>query len=609
MTIKSNFPSIRPSLNLDFANTRALDPRITFTRTTTATYYDGKTTAKAEENLLLQSQDFSTTWSAGSTTVTANTEVAPNGTTTAETITATASTAIHRVTQTGAGASGTLRTVSVFAKAGTNNYLQIYFDGDAQAFGNFDIDTGVVGTNGTSATISIVNFGNDWYRCILTTSSATSGTTLNIILTSSDSAARAESWTTAGTETVFLWGAQLEQRSAVTDYTPTTTAPITNYVPALQTAASGVARFDHRPLTGESLGLLVEEQRTNLLTYSAEFNDAAWTKVQSSITANTVVAPDGTLTGDKLVEDTTNNRHQVTRGVGAFIDRATQRTISVYVKAAGRTQLQIQDNAFSSNVARAIFDLSSGTVTLSTVTGTATIQGTSITPVGNGWFRCSLTCIPQSTSGAGSTISFETSVSGNPTYTGDGFSGIFIWGAQLEAAAFPTSYIPTVAATVTRNADAASMTGANFSSWYNQAEGTVYCDHQLYTASASNRAAYDINDNSTNNRIVYRAATTGVTDQVVIRNAGTTYAQLASVGPYTTSATKNSTGYKVNDFALVRNAATPVTDTSGLVPAGCTQLLIGSAQGNIEYLSGYIRKLAFYPSRLPDAQLQALTAS
>jgi hypothetical protein len=353
------------------------------------------------------------------------------------------------------------------------------------------------------------------------------------------------------------------------------------------------------------LGLLVEEQRTNLFLQSEDFS-TTWANGNSTDQTNTIVSPAGTLTGDKLVEDTNNAVHFIAQGPA--IAANTNHTFSCYMKAGERTKAVMRfaknGSPFTSN--NVTFDLSAGTATQG-ASGFATTNTPTITAVGNGWYRCTMGGVLDASSTDGAFQIRLVDASNNTTYTGDGYSGLYIWGAQLEAAAFPTSYIPTVAATVTRNSDAASMTGANFSSWYNQAEGTVYCDHQLYTASASNRAAYDINDNSTNNRIVYRAATTGVTDQVVIRNAGTTYAQLASVGPYTTSATKNSTGYKVNDFALVRNAATPVTDTSGLVPAGCTQLLIGSAQGNIEYLSGYIRKLAFYPSRLPDAQLQALT--
>jgi hypothetical protein len=327
----------------------------------------------------------------------------------------------------------------------------------------------------------------------------------------------------------------------------------------------------------------VEEQRTNLFTNSADFSNAVWTSgaTNCTVTTNQVVSPDGTLSGDQLTA-TSSGFSRVYQQQSAA--NSTTYTFSVWLKAGN-----------VSNVSIRIRDTASTAQTVLNVTLTSS------------WQRFN---VSQASSASATTIEGHVFVNQN------GVSGsaaandyIYVWGGQMEAGAFPTSYIATTSASVTRNADAASMTGTNFSSWFRADEGSVYCDYQLYTANASNRAAYDINDNSTNNRVIYRAATTGVTDQVIIRNAGTTYAQLASVGSYTTSATKNSTGYKVNDFALVRNAATPVTDTSGLVPAGCTQILIGSAQGSVEYLSGHIRKLAYYPSRLADAQLQALTAS
>ena len=89
MTIQQNYPSTKPALLLDFANTKKLDPRITFTRASTATYYDGKTNAKAEENLLVRSQEFDNAiWAKTTTTVTTNSFVAPDTTASARSPTA-----------------------------------------------------------------------------------------------------------------------------------------------------------------------------------------------------------------------------------------------------------------------------------------------------------------------------------------------------------------------------------------------------------------------------------------------------------------------------------------------------------------------------------------
>jgi hypothetical protein len=171
------------------------------------------------------------------------------------------------------------------------------------------------------------------------------------------------------------------------------------------------------------LGLLIEEQRTNLLTYSEEFDDAAWSKTRSSITANTIVAPDGALTGDKLVENTDTGTHFVSQSASLIANAVY--TASVYAKAGERTRVQLQ----TANVANwtasvsTVFDLSAGTV----VSGTGTI-----TPVGNGWYRCSITA----TFGASNTIGgmniFPVISGTTSSYTGDGYSGIYLWGAQLE---------------------------------------------------------------------------------------------------------------------------------------------------------------------------------
>jgi hypothetical protein len=603
-------PSIRPSLNLDFANTRALDPRITFTRTTTATYYDGKTTAKAEENLLLRSQEFDDAgWINIASTDTANTAVAPDGTTTADTITETTADSTHRISQT-VSLLATNYVFSVFLKKGTGatapDWIQLGMTGGNSAYVNFDLTNGVVGNSGFGGTGSIVSVGSGWYRCIVTfTVSSASNVTPSIVFTNNDnSAGRFPSYVGLTTSDVFAWGAQLEQRSAVTDYTPTTTQPITNYIPALQTAASGVARFDHRPLTGESLGLLVEEQRTNVLLRSEEFSNATWGKTRLSVTADSIVAPNGTLTGDQLVENTDNDTHLIDQGSLSFTS-GTSYTVSVYAKDNGRfLQLTFGTGAFSS-APFANFNLSTGVVSASGGSGTATI-----TAVGNGWYRCTLTA----TASATATASFFMLLSNSGTsarfvtgYTGDGYKGVFLWGAQLEAGAFPTSYIPTVAATVTRNSDAASMTGTNFSSWYRADEGTLYMELAWPTVTiTSNGGAATISDGTTNNRIGINRSGSGATPQFGVTTNG-----VGQAGPFSGNASVNvffkiAGVYKKDYFNLALNGTLGTSDTSGTIPV-VDRMFFGDGAGGVA--TRYMKRLAYYPAVLADAQLQALTAS
>jgi hypothetical protein len=490
MAIASNFPAIKPSLSLDFANTKKLDPRITFTRTTTATYYDGVTTAKAEQNLLLQSQDFTTSWGATNLTVTANTTTAPDGTSTAETFDDGTATGAHNANQLISGIQGnTTYVFSCFLKNVNRQFatLSVSDSPATYAGAKFDLNAGTAGStaaNGSGWSVtssSITSAGNSWYRCVLVFVPASTVTSFTVrVGTATDGTTftaneRGQESYTGTNSQIYVWGAQLEQRSSVTAYTATTTQAITNYIPVLLTAASGVARFQHNPTTDESLGLLIEEARTNLLVQSQDFDTAGWTKSNCSITANTVVAPNGILTGDKVVENTAASVTHVVQQASITITAGASVTLSLYVKAAERNRFEMRIiNAGDRLIAE--FNTTTGTVTNSYVTGTSTLSGATITNVGNSWYRITVSGVVNASSTSVTAQLFMQDNSGSNTYTGDGYSGIYIWGAQFEAGAFPTSYIATTAATVTRNADAASMTGSNFTSWYNQGEGAVYTE-------------------------------------------------------------------------------------------------------------------------------------
>jgi hypothetical protein len=597
MTTKALYPNIEPTLNLSFALTKALDPRITFSRASSGAAYDGKTVAKAEENLLQRSQEFdNAAWSKTNVTVAANAEVAPDGTSTAETITLTGSDDLFNSITVSASST---QTFSVYLKKGSFDWIRVRYEdatGTNQARLWVDLANGVLGTADTIGTAtyiasSITSVGNGWYRVSLT---GIAGTATSVRVNVCSATADASTTRASVGSTYYIWGAQLEQRSSVTAYTPTTTQPITNYVPVLLSAANNVARFDHNPVTGESLGLLIEEQRTNLFQRSEEFDNAYWGKDNSSVLSNVAIAPDGTLTADKIVEDTANASHYVWRQVTASGDHS----LSVYAKAAERGFLAI--NFFTSGGNRITwFNLTNGTVGTNAAGNTA-----SITPVGNGWYRCTVSRVG---GGSGTFHEFRTATADNTQgYTGDGYSGIYIWGAQLEVGAFPTSYIATVASQVTRSADAASMTGANFSSWFRQDEGTLYGETVLNNrpqdfilgsipaSSLANNIFFSLNT-ATSPR--WRVRTDGA-DQAIINQTITNI-----VG----GSAKLIGTYKFNDFAFSSNGQAAGTDTLGNVPNNVIRLELGYEGQNNVYCNTTIKKLAYYPKRLTNAELQALT--
>lgn len=196
-------------------------------------------------------------------------------------------------------------------------------------------------------------------------------------------------------------------------FTRNTTATVTDFEGVIRQAKSGEARLEGA------------RRVENLLSYSQEFDNAAWLKNNATVTANAATAPDGTMTADKLVEGTGSIYHSVNQS--PTLAASTVYTKSVYAKAAERSWISLLFRTPDGLYHSGFFDLSSGTAG-STANATAAIQN-----VGNGWYRCAITA---TSPGAGSTLNSENIqlATGNNerTYTGDGTSGIYIWGAQME---------------------------------------------------------------------------------------------------------------------------------------------------------------------------------
>jgi hypothetical protein len=402
-------------------------------------------------------------------------------------------------------------------------------------------------------------------------------------------------------------------------FTRSTTATFTGSDGLIQTAAINAPRFDYSPTTLAPLGLLIEEQRVNLVTYSEQFDDAAWTKTRSSITANTVVAPDGALTGDTFADDTASGTHLIRTATITSAPTTSAVTATIYAKQNDQSNLFIlyvtgDSDASAYGRVASTFNLSTGVVAGSNAVNGATFTSSSITAVGNGWYRCSVTGTVGSTAsptGVRFVAGFATAANASiaATYAGTGQS-IYIWGAQLEAGAFATSYIPTVASQVTRAADFASMTGANFSSWYNASEGTFFSNVFLRNAPATNLGSiYAVSNGTSAERILVSMGTGAggninavVTDNSVLQ-AQTVNSSLSAAGNY-----KYANAYQLNDFASVVNGGAAVVDTSGTLPTVDRLFFGANAVGNTGFLNGTISQIAYYPRRLANAELQGITA-
>ena len=409
-------------------------------------------------NLTSYSEMFSdASWTKTNATISANTTTSPNGTVTADTLIATASTGKHLLQAT-SHIAGTF-TTSIYAKKGTNNFLQIFNGYSGQAYANFDLNNGVLGTIGSVATATIQNIGDGWYRCTLTITSP-SPSSFRFTLITSSTAVFDESWTANGTESVFIWGAQLVEGTTAQTYLPTTDR-------------LNFPRLSY--MYGSCPAVLAEPQRTNLALRSQEFDDSNWVKIASTITANTTTSPDGTTNADTIFETATTDNHGLYQT--ASLTNATSYTVSFFVKPNGRNWVSVRflgiNGVFvASNV---WFDISNGTIGTTDSGITATIQTSA-----NGFYRITATRTTSAT-GVGFVGLYLAQSNNSQSYAGSTSNGIFIYGAQLEAGAYPTTYIPTTSATATRVADSFSRSNiytnglitASGGTWFVELRGNV----------------------------------------------------------------------------------------------------------------------------------------
>jgi len=352
----------------------------------------------------------------------------------------------------------------------------------------------------------------------------------------------------------------------------------------IQTAASGVPRFDHNPTTGESLGLLVEEDRTNSFIYSNTFTDASWGQIYGTTitrTASAAVSPDGTSNATQITATDANFVRQ--QAVG---DTTTIRTLSFFAKAGTASTISVR---FFSGTAptspTATFNLSTGAATVSD----ASVMTASIVQFSNGWYRC-ICCRTDAASKAPPDFNF-------------GVGTTFIYGAQLEAGAFPTSYIPTTTIPLLRSADVVSITGSNFSRWYNESQGTFFVSARQSSYSYG-QALVGLGTGTGALGLDYAGTTT--TKGGSWWNGGTAigtsnYADWGNGAKLIGSYTSSNRYLCLNGGAIASNASTLIN--GGLMRIG------QSYNTNGLNSNGTIARLAYYPIQLSNTALQVLTTS
>lgn len=324
-------------------------------------------------------------------------------------------------------------------------------------------------------------------------------------------------------------------------------------------------RFDYTLNTGGACkGLLIEESRTNLLLNSSGFDTGSWAyDAGIVVTANTTISPDGTQNADTIVYPSSNKSF-------AQFPTVTGLTISasIYLKGtAGET----------------ILLGCGGTQSLVTLSAS--------------WTRYT---VPNIVYASGAPIQLS-------TYGGATARTVYAWGAQLEAGAFATSYIPTVASQVTRNADVAVMTETNFSSWFNASEGSLYVKADSYATNQSPaRQTVFIAKTGTGSIQMKITRPSTLTGFSIVDDVGAVACDLS--GSVLTNNTFSSVvgSYKTNSFAFADRGAATSTDVSGNVPTGLTNLYFGY-DNSATYQNGHIAKFMYWPQQLTSAEVQAFS--
>jgi hypothetical protein len=536
-------------------------------------------------NILEYSEDFANAYWYAETgnTLTSNTTTAPNGTTTADTITATSGNEINLHNFASFTITANTYTLSQYLKSNGTNLIESYI---------YNISTGFVArgeinfANGTfTASIgsgSIENVGNGWYRISLTASLASGSITTGFFTTS-----------TTGTRSAFVWGAQLNIGSTAKPYFPTTDR-------------LNVPRLTYQNGGGGCPSLLLEKQSTNLFPYSEDFTNGVWSLGGLSITANNTTSPDGTQNADKFTEDSSNGNHlfyntnavtlAATTSVSIFYKKGTRRYFSI--------KLQIGTSSYTQ-----VFDADAVTTGSNSSNGLTSVS-TSIVSMGNGWVRATLTGTDPNASTAcyiicslsnSATPSFDPN-NFNPTYQGTGTDNGFFWGAQIEASSYPTSYIPTTSASATRVVDQSQT--ALGSSIIGQSEGVLFLDVDFSpygTGVYNNPQTILIRNGSSYANYLY-IASQGMTGQIV--------ASIVASGLFiylTSSQTlpnrfKCALAYKSGDTVFYVNGNLEGTSTTTFSPLTLNDLRLNHDEGSLK-----INEVAIFKTRLTNAELASLT--
>ena len=363
-----------------------------------------------------------------------------------------------------------------------------------------------------------------------------------------------------------------------------------------QTSAGALTAFASGELRRTDKGVLIEGARTNLCLQSQTFDNAAWTKDNGATVADQTVAPDGTTTADTFVPTAISAQHRFIASNVTVTSAATY-AMSYYVKPNGYTKVAIREGVGTG--AYAAFSLSGAGSVLDAGTGTGSVEA-----LANGWYRITLVSAASGTTFRGDLWVLDPSyTSGIVTgsWTANGTSGIYAWGAQLELGAFPSSYIPTTTASATRATDVLTVpvSGIDYPL-------SLFAEFERAVATAGNEWLLQIDDGSANNRAAIRVNGTPTASSITV--ATTQQSGETVAGSLALSTTyKEALRVTTNDIKLARGGTLSSGDTAATNPATPTTIRFGKDTGTGVEPFGYLRRAAIWTRALSDAELQAVT--
>lgn len=335
--------------------------------------------------------------------------------------------------------------------------------------------------------------------------------------------------------------------------------------------------------------LLLEPQRTNLVLQSNDFSTEFL--VNSTIGTNVVNSPDGTANADSLIENSTSGLHAI-YNFGVTTYAAQSYTLSVFAKKGGRDWIAIQLYSGVSYVA--YFNLNTGTI--GTITGNATA---SITSFNNGWYRCTITGTMTAEIGGYGIYSANANNSNNYSGT-NGLASLYLYGRQIEAGSYATSYIPTTTAAVTRNGDSGTT---NIASLINANEGVLFLDYQPLNNSDNYPVDLQLQYNGTNSVNGVTIYQNGNIPSIVIRSNSSIIYNLGLTATTANTRNKIAIAYKSNDFAVYQNGLLKGSQNSGNAPLALNEIRLSDGTRHFS-----INSIAVWKTRLSNADLAALTS-